>query len=179
MKQYVINSHIIRLCIMRCFHPEKLYHEIKSFISYFLGRSFTEPPPFEFVTLYRQTSKLIPILFMVGPNVNPYTELSNFKMIQPGTAETHLDYQPLGQIPNEKISKKIIRGACEGHWLLLDNLQLSLELVANLQKFLENMYSFSKSMKTQLMKKAKLELKDILNKKKEAHDASTSQKGDS
>ena len=81
MKQYVINSHIIRLCIMRCFHPEKLYHEIKSFISYFLGRSFTEPPPFEFVTLYRQTSKLIPILFMVGPNVNPYTELSNFKMI--------------------------------------------------------------------------------------------------
>ena len=62
---------------------------------------------------------------------------------------------------------------------MLDNLQLSLELVANLQKFLENMYSFSKSMKTQLMKKAKLELKDILNKKKEAHDASTSQKGDS
>ena len=53
MKQYVINSQMVRLCIMRCFHPEKLYHEIKSFISYFLGRNFTEQPPFEFVTIYR------------------------------------------------------------------------------------------------------------------------------
>lgn len=75
MKQYVINSQMVRLCIMRCFHPEKLYHEIKSFISYFLGRNFTEQPPFEFVTIYRQTSKNVPILLMLGPNVNPYNEL--------------------------------------------------------------------------------------------------------
>ena len=73
---------------MRCFHPEKLYTEIKSFISYFLGRNFTETPPFEFGTIYRQTSQLVPILFMVGPNVNPYTELSNFKSILPSTTET-------------------------------------------------------------------------------------------
>ena len=53
MKQYVINSHMVRLCIMRCFHQEKLYTEIKSFISYFLGRNFTEQPPFEFTTIYR------------------------------------------------------------------------------------------------------------------------------
>ena len=79
MKQYVINSQMVRLCIMRCFHPEKLYHEIKSFISYFLGRNFTEQPPFEFTTIYRQTSKNVPILLMLGPNVNPYTELQVFK----------------------------------------------------------------------------------------------------
>lgn len=42
MKQDVINSHMVRLCIMRCFHPDKLYGEIKSFISFFLGRNFTE-----------------------------------------------------------------------------------------------------------------------------------------
>ena len=56
MKQYVINSHMVRLCIMRCFHPEKLYHEIKSFISYFLGRIYTEQPAFDFSTIFRQTT---------------------------------------------------------------------------------------------------------------------------
>ena len=144
MKQYVINSHMVRLCIMRCFHPEKLYHEVKSFISYFLGRNFTEQPPFEFTRIYSQTKKTEAILLMVGPNVNAYTELSNLKQIQVATQETQLEYQPLGQIPNEKIAKIIIKSACEGNWLLLDNLQLSLEIIANLQKFIETMNSMSK-----------------------------------
>ena len=69
---------------------------------------------------------------MCGPNVNAYTELSNLKQIQTITAEIPLVYQPLGQIPNEKITKIIIHAACQGNWLLLDNLQLSLEIIANL-----------------------------------------------
>ena len=39
----------------------------------------------------------------------------------------------------ENIAKKIIRAACRGTWLLLDNLQLSLEIIPNLVKFLETM----------------------------------------
>ena len=92
MKQYVINSHMVRLCIMRCFHPEKLYHEVKSFISYFLGRNFTEQPPFEFTRIYSQTKKTEAIMLMVGSNVNAYTELSNLKLIQAPTSETPLNY---------------------------------------------------------------------------------------
>jgi len=76
---------MVRLCVMRCFHQDKLYGEIKSFISFFLGRNFTEQPPFEFISIYRQTSKYVPVLLMLGPNVNPYTELRSLKMIQPTT----------------------------------------------------------------------------------------------
>lgn len=166
MKQYVINSHMVRLCIMRCFHPEKLYTEIKSFISYFLGRNFTEQPPFEFPSIYRQTSKREPVLLMCGPNVNAYTELCNLKEVLLSHPDAKLEYQPLGQIANEKITTKIIKCACEGTWLLLDNLQLSLEIIANLQKFIENMVTFGKKIRQGLMTKAKLELKDILYNKK-------------
>ena len=77
---------------MRCFHPEKLYHEVKSFISYFLGRNFTEQPPFEFTRIYSQTKKTEAIMLMVGSNVNAYTELSNLKLIQAPTSETPLNY---------------------------------------------------------------------------------------
>ena len=147
MRQYVISSHMVRLCLMRCFHPERLYQEIKSFIAYFLGRAFKEPPPFEFSALYEKTSKAVPILLMAGPNVNAYTELSAFKLLPAVPTGTTLVYQPLGQMPNEKIARIIIKCACEGSWLLLDNLQLALEITANLQKFLETMYLKGRELK--------------------------------
>ena len=93
MKQYVINSHMVRLCIIRCFHPQKLYSEIKSFISYFLGRRFTGQPDFEFHKILKQTDKKTPTLLMLGPNVNAYTELYNLKKSMPATAtEVSLHY---------------------------------------------------------------------------------------
>lgn len=175
MKQYVINSHMVRLCIMRCFHPEKLYHEVKSFISYFLGRNFTEQPSFEFTRIFGQSKKTEAILLMVGPNVNAYTELSNLKCISNATKDLMLEYQPLGQIPSEKIAKIIIKCACEGSWLLLDNLQLSLEIIANLQKYMETMNAMSVQVKKTLMHKAKAELKEILSKKCEQEDTNNDQ----
>lgn len=51
-----------------------------------------------------------------------------------------MDYQPLGSVEHDKIAKLIMRAACRGSWLLLDNLQLSLDIIPNLVKFLETMY---------------------------------------
>ena len=59
---------------------------------------------------------------MCGPNVNAYTELINLKEVLLANPDSILEYQPLGQIPYEKITFKIIRCTCEGSWLLLDNL---------------------------------------------------------
>ena len=77
---------------------------------------------------------------MVGPNVNTYVELNIYKELLSQTMNTVIDYQPLGSIENERISKLIIRSACSGNWLLLDNLQLSIEIIPNMQKFIETMY---------------------------------------
>ena len=57
----------------------------------------------------------------------------------PANEKQVMEYQPLGSVELEKISKLIIRAACKGTWLLLDNLQLSLEIIPNLDKFLETM----------------------------------------
>ena len=107
---------------MRCFHPEKLMQEVRSFIAYFLGQAYIEPLAFDFTSIMKQTSKTIPTLFMVGPNVNTYVELNIFKDVMPSTVHTIIDYQPLGSIENQRISKLIIKSACQGNWLLLDNL---------------------------------------------------------
>ena len=36
--------------------------------------------------------------------------------------KTVVDYQPLGSLEFDKITKLVIRAACRGSWLLLDNL---------------------------------------------------------
>ena len=99
---------------------------------------------------------------MVGPNVNPYGELTIYKAIQAGTIKTDLDYQPLGQVASAKVVKKIIRSACIGNWLLLDNLQLSLDITANMHKFLETMYEGSRKIKDVLFEQAKSEIEHNL-----------------
>ena len=141
---------MVRLCLMRCFFPDRLLQEIKSFISFFLGRNFTESPPFEFVHIYNQSDKKTPILLLLGNNVNCYNELFNNKMLIPQTQSLALDYQPLGQIEYAKIVRKIIFAACMGNWLLLDNLQMSVDIVPNLQAFIERMVTYSKKSKKKL-----------------------------
>ena len=130
---------MVRLCLMRCFHPEKLMDEIRSFISFFLGYSYTEVPPFDFHSILKQTSPKIPVLFLYGPNVNSLTELYTFRSIDQTFKDSSIEYQPLGSIKPERIAKLIIRSACKGDWLLLDNLQLAIEDLQNLLRFVETM----------------------------------------
>ena len=87
------------------------------------------------------------------------------------TQDLKFEYQPLGQLANEKITKIILDGACNGKWLLLDNLNLSLDIVANLTKFLECLYKESKRVKKKLLRKAKKELLLTLLEKKSLDDA--------
>ena len=47
-KQLSLDKDLVRLCIMRCFHPDKLMQEIRSFIVHFLGKHFVEVPKFDF-----------------------------------------------------------------------------------------------------------------------------------
>ena len=66
---------MVRLCLMRCFHPDRLLDEIRSFVSFFLGVEYTEAPPFDFSNILKSASRLTPILFLNGPNVNCFNEL--------------------------------------------------------------------------------------------------------
>lgn len=92
-RQLNLDKDLVRLCIMRCFHPDKLMQELRSFIVHFLGKYFVEIPDFKFAEFLneRQKGKIVcpssemkqeerrrkrtPTLFMVGQNVNSLQEL--------------------------------------------------------------------------------------------------------
>ena len=51
--QFSLDKDLLRLCIMRCFHPDKLMQEIRSFIVHFLGKHFVEIPILNFSKLLK------------------------------------------------------------------------------------------------------------------------------
>ena len=63
-----------------------------SFISFFLGVSYTEVPPFDFSRILKETTPKTPVLFMNGPNVNCLNELNTFKDIRTENAAINIEY---------------------------------------------------------------------------------------
>jgi hypothetical protein len=110
--------------------------EIKSFIIKYLDRRYHNPPAFDFFSVLPTLNKFTPCLLMTGSNVNAYYELNSTRKI--GYSESKLDcyYQPLGSCSNTEIAKLILKCACKGEWLLLDNLHLQTDIIPNLEKFL-------------------------------------------
>ena len=92
--------------------------------------------------------------------------------MQKETADTTIQYQPLGSIQAERISKLIIRSACKGDWLLLDNLQLAINDLPNLLKFVEDMYEGDVHAKAQLKKSAEAQIQTVFEKVKLNQDIS-------
>ena len=59
----VVQKEMLRLCLMRCFRPDMLMNEIKSFIEKFLGVEFVGLPPFSFNEyIWPNTSRFRPVL---------------------------------------------------------------------------------------------------------------------
>ena len=102
-------------------------------------------------------------MFMVGPNVNIYQDLEQLLQSVDSLFQyqkTEIYYQPLGSVSLEKIAKVIINAACKGHWLLLDNLQLQLNIVPNLMSFLETIFDYEKDFKARLCEEVTITMED-------------------
>lgn len=153
-KQLTLDKDLVRLCIIRCFHPDKLMQEIRSFIMTFLGKYFVETPQFEFSNFLHTFKKRTSVMFMLGPNMNMQQELDQLidscdsRLIE--RVRGCCKYQPLGSVSLEVISRRVIDAACNGHWLLLDNLQLALQIIPNMIKFMETMFDEEVQLKIQL-----------------------------
>lgn len=68
-----------KLCLMRCFKPSRVMHEIKNFVAKFLGSQYNDPPSHDWNKVIKKMKKNEPTLLILGPNVNPYDELKTAK----------------------------------------------------------------------------------------------------
>lgn len=97
--------------------------------------TFVNPPSFSLEGVFNDSNKTTPIIFVLSPGVDPYSQLDAFAKSK---GVSFFDVS-LGQGQAKKAKEKILEGAKNGTWLYLANCHLSLNFLKELEKILETL----------------------------------------
>ena len=97
------------------------------------NETFIHPPNFSLESVFADSNKNTPIVFVLSPGVDPYTQLEAFSKAK----GVELIPVSLGQGQAKKAKEKVNEGAKNGSWLYLANCHLSLSFLKDLEKMLE------------------------------------------
>lgn len=76
-------------------------------------------------TIYQDSNKLTPIIFILSPGVDPHSQLSSYAKAK-GVSLVPVS---LGQGQTGKALEKVIKGRQQGYWLYLANCHLSISFL--------------------------------------------------
>jgi hypothetical protein len=139
-KDMIVDQSLIKLCIFRCFRPDRLTGEIRKFVTEFAGPEFNEMPQFKFDLVHAQTSRFRPVLIIQGENIDCRDELTKIrKHSKLGNAATGLHVLNCGSNDLSEIARTIIQAAATGGWVLIDNAHLDMSILPQLLQFLSQL----------------------------------------
>jgi dynein heavy chain, axonemal len=90
---------------------------MSKFVSNSLGQRFTEPPPFDLVGSFKESSATAPLLFVLSTGSDPTAALLKYAD-EKGYA-TKINIISMGQGQGPKAAKLIAEGRKNGTWVLL------------------------------------------------------------
>eukprot|EP00744_Colponema_vietnamica_P002766 GILI01004305.1.p1 GENE.GILI01004305.1~~GILI01004305.1.p1 ORF type:complete len:1534 (+),score=358.98 GILI01004305.1:162-4604(+) len=126
-----------RLCLLRCFRPDRVYIAVAQFISGLdlMGPRFTVPPILRYKDVFDKSSSMSPIVCVVSPGANPTDEI--IKLAEKEVGISKLRSISLGQGQGDEAKKMVELGVIRGHWVLLQNCHLLVDWMKELEKLIE------------------------------------------
>ncbi|KAL0220777.1 hypothetical protein RCL1_000631 [Eukaryota sp. TZLM3-RCL] len=123
-----------KLVVIRSLRPDRLLIAIRDFVAGSIGDAFVEPPPFNLVEAFNDSTPLIPIIFILSPGVDPSPMV--IQLAQYKGYSGKLSTVSLGQGQSE-IAKAAIQAAVrDGTWVLLMNCHLSISWLPELERII-------------------------------------------
>ena len=94
--------------------------------------TFVTPPNFSLDSVFNDSTKITPIIFILSPGVDPHSQLEAYAKAK------DVEFLPvsLGQGQAKKAKEKVFEGAKNGTWLYLANCHLSLNFLKDLEKIM-------------------------------------------
>ncbi len=91
------------MVVLRCIRPDKVVPMISNFVIQQLGKEFVTPPPFELPSIYKDSTSITPLIFVLSPGSDPLNSVIKFAE----SKKKQIEAISLGQGQGEKAVKLI------------------------------------------------------------------------
>merc|ERR1712166_763773 len=109
-----------RLCLLRCLRPDKVVPSVVRFVASTLGHKFTEPPSFDLASAFKDSSNIIPIVFVLSPGTDPMANILRLA----NKKGSKVDSLSLGKGQGPVATKMVNQATVNGSWAVLQNCHL-------------------------------------------------------
>lgn len=127
-----------RLCVTRCFRPDRVYNAVKIMVMETMGDKYVQPPVLDYARIFAQSSPGMPMVFVLSPGADPQSDIQTLGE-QRGFVGTKFKFISLGQGQGPLAEQMMEQGYQKGHWVLLQNCHLLASWLKKLEKSLQLM----------------------------------------
>ncbi|CAG9464970.1 unnamed protein product [Pedinophyceae sp. YPF-701] len=132
-------DHFMTLPLLRVFREDRLTFGMQHYVGLELGKSFTESPPFSLSSVFPDTSKTTPIVFILSTGADPTSMLQRFSATKDRVAGERLHIISLGQGQGVHAEAAIEAARKNGDWICLQNCHLAKSWMTSLEKRVEEL----------------------------------------
>jgi len=122
-----------RLLVVRCIRPDAVIPAVVDFVSLKMGKKFTESPPFKLKEIYKDSSSVTPLVFILSPGSDPFSALNKFAVDK----RKELKSKSLGQGQGDAARDTILEAIPNGDWVVLQNCHLAVSWMPILEKIVQ------------------------------------------
>jgi len=124
-----------KLILLRCIRPDKVVPAVMMYIMEKIGQTFIEPPPFDLLAGYKDSTCTTPILFVLTPGADPMTEL--LRVANDLGMGSSLFAVSLGQGQGPIAERAVAEAVDKGSWVCLQNCHVAASWLPTLEKICE------------------------------------------
>ncbi|KAL3146422.1 Dynein heavy chain cytoplasmic [Trebouxia sp. C0010 RCD-2024] len=128
-----------QLLVLRCLRMDRVTVSITRYVIAKMGEKYVQPPTLDYSAIYRQSTQMTPIIFVLSPGADPAFDVFKLGEEMGFKAGVKLKYMALGQGMGPKAAEVIESGAARGLWVMLQNCHLLPKWLKTLEKILDKL----------------------------------------
>ena len=125
------------LLILRVFHLHRVREGIMKFITETLGSEFVSPPPLNLTKVFKESSPLDPLIFIITPGIDPVDEVMS--VAESMELTKYVKFYSLGRGRGQGAEELITESSEKGMWVMLQNCHLSLSWMPRLEYIIDHL----------------------------------------